>query len=695
MKSIRLFLIAVFAVFCAAPLPLSADEGMWLFSNPPADEIEAKYGFRPSAEFLELLQKASIRFSNGGSASFVSSRGLVMTNHHIAFSSLTKLSTAENDLVANGFFAQTLGEELPCPDLELITLQSIEDVTERVNGAAAEGMTPDETKAARQKAITEIENESFKATGFFSEVMSFYQGGRHHLYRYKKFTDVRLVFAPEENVGYFGGEPDNFEYPRYNLDAAFFRIYENGEPYQPEHFFRWSEHGAADGELVFVSGHPGRTDRLDTVAHLEFQRDVYYPYYLNRTRRQEVLLQLFSEIGADQARRASSELFRLRNSRKNRTGILLGLQTPSLIAKKRADEESLRALAAEKKLGDLAKSDPWREVAETLNAERELMVRYDLLESGTAFNSQLYLIAKKIVRFTAETAKPDAERLPEYRQSALPAMRGSILSPSPIYDDLEKLKLTDSLGMYLEFLGDAERGSAGYGLLENRSPQERAAVLIQNTRLRDIEERKKLLDGGADAVKNSDDPMICFALQVDEKARPIREEYERRVVEPRKAAYADIARLRFAALGESIYPDATFTLRLSYGKVAGYTDSSGDVLPPWTTIGGAYAHAEEHAFAYPYSLSKKWIERQGAVDKSTPINLVTTNDIIGGNSGSPMLNTKGEIVGLIFDGNVDSLVLNFIYSEETARAVSVHSAAIPELLRKIYRADRIADELGK
>ena len=678
---------------------LCADEGMWLFSNPPTEEIEARYGFRPTSEFLDRLRLGSIRFSNGGSASFVSSRGLVMTNHHIAFSSLGKLSTPEHDYVADGYFAQTLAEELKCPDLELLTLMSYEDVTARVNGAVTDGMTPDEAKTARQKEIAAIESESLKATGLFSEVMSFYQGGRYHLYRYKKFTDVRLVFAPEENVGYFGGEPDNFEYPRYNLDAAFFRIYENDKPYVPEHFFPWSERGASDGELVFVAGHPGRTDRLLTVAHLEFLRDVYYPYYLNRTRRQEVLLQLFSEKGADEARRASSDLFRLRNSRKNRTGVLLGLQTPSMIAEKRAAEEKLQTWAADQTLPD--GENPWRAIAETLDAERELMIPYDLLETGSAFNSRVYALAKKMVRLAVESEKPESERLPEYRQTALSSLRGSLLSATPIDADLEMVKLTDSLGMYLEYLGDKEQtnappeGKDGYGFLDGRSPKERAAELLRGTRLFDPEERKKLLDGGLDAVKNSDDPMIRLAWAVDAAARPIRADYERRVAEPRKAAYTQLANLRFAAFGETIYPDATFTLRLSYGKVAGYTDTDGTIVPPWTTIAGAYAHAEEHDRAYPFSLSPKWFERRGAVDESTPMNLITTNDIIGGNSGSPMLNTRGEIVGLIFDGNIDSLPLSFIYSEETARAVAVHSAAIPELLRKIYRADRIADELGK
>lgn len=674
---------------------LSADEGMWLFSDPPLERIEKEYGFKLDGAFLNHLQKSSVRFSNGGSGSFVSSDGLVMTNHHVALSFVKKLSTPEKNYVETGFYAPTRADELPCADIELITLVDILDVTERVRRAESGGDSAEEKRRARQREISLIESESLKETGLFSEVMSFYRGGLYHLYRYKKFSDVRLVFAPEESVGYFGGETDNFEYPRWNLDVSFFRVYENGSPYRPSDRLAWSASGAADGELVFVSGHPGRTDRLDTVAHLEFLRDRYYPFFLNHVRRDEIALQLFSERGADEARRAQSDYFGVRNTRKGRSGILLGLQTPELLDAKRAEESALRAAFAEKAAGE---PDPWGEIDRALAVWRDNLIPYEMLENDQAFRSSLYKIAKMIVRVAAESQKPDDRRLPEYRSTALESLRRAVRTPTPIDAEIETVRLADSLGLLLETLGDKERGSAdapGWNLLEGRSPKERAAELVAGTKLFDVSEREKLLAGGLEAVRASDDPMIRLALRVDPLAREIRTIQENEVSEPMQAAYTRLARLRLETMRGDCYPDATFTLRLAYGKVAGYTASDGTTIPPWTTIDGAYKRAESHDCAGAFALSPKWFERRADVDESTPLNLISTNDIIGGNSGSPLVNTKGEVVGLIFDGNVDSLSLNFLFSEKTARAVSVHSSGIREALRKIYRTDALCDELGK
>ena len=675
---------------------LRAEEGMWLFTDPPLAAIEKAYGFRPDADFLNHLQKSSLRFSNGGSASFVSSNGLVMTNHHVAFSFLSKLRTDENRCVEDGFYAAELSDELKCADLEVVMLESVEDVTEQVR-AAGEGLSEDEARTRRREVIHAIENRSRLDTGLYSEVMSFYSGGLYHLYRYKKFTDVRLVFAPEENVGYFGGVTDNFEYPRYCLDVAFFRIYENDRPYRPEHFLQWSSAGAAENDLVFVTGHPGRTDRLNTVSHLKFLRDVYYPYFLNNARRREVSLTLFSERGVDFARRSSSNLFRLRNTRKNRSGILLGLQTPALFETKRSQENALRK-AAEAKNAFADGPNPWSQIDEALAVWREQMIEYDLLEGAGAFDSQLFRLAREIVRFAAESAKPDADRLEDYRETALPTVRTNILSPTPIDTQLDEITLGDSLGMYLEYFGDRERGTAdesGFGFLAGRAPNDRAAELVGGSVLTDLAEREKLLDGGLDAVNASDDPMIRLALAVEPSARSLADRQRRLVTEPMKDAYARLARLRFELVSEGLYPDATFSLRLSYGSVLGYTASDGTAVPPQTTFDGAFRRAKEHDWSGPFSLSEKWNAHRGQINLTTPLNLVSTNDIIGGNSGSPLVNTHGEVVGLIFDGNVESLPLNFIFTQERARAVSVHSSAIVEALRKIYRADRIADELGK
>lgn len=672
----------------------SADEGMWLFSDLPLDAIEQATGFRPDADFLDRLQKSSVRFSNGGSGSFVSPDGLVMTNHHVAFSYVDKISDAEHNYVRDGFYALERSDERKCSDLELVELDSIQDVTERVEGAEKAFADPEEKRQARQDAIAKIESESLQSTGLTSEVMTFYSGGAYHLYRYKKFHDVRLVFAPEESVGYFGGETDNFEYPRFNLDAAFFRVYENGEPYRPQRWLAWSENGAQDGQAVFVSGHPGRTDRFNTVGHLEFLRDAYYPLFLDSVRRQELTLGLFSERGSDEARAVRSEFFRVRNTRKGRCGILLGLQTPELLDAKRRDENALKS-AWRQKYGDDA-ADPWTQIDGALKAWRSSLTEYELLENDWAFQSTLYKIAKRIVRFALETQKPDAERFPEYRSSAQETMRRSILTPTPIDAQTETVKLADSLGFYLERLGALERGESGEALhlLGGKSPKERARELVSGTKLFDVAYRKELLSGGIEAIVHSGDPMIQLARQVEPMSRRVRKEYESAVAEPMKEAYTRLARFRFESAPENCYPDATFTLRLSYGKIAGYTDSDGTVVPPFTQMGGAYKRANEHGRDGDFALSPKWFERQENVVESTPMNLISTNDIIGGNSGSPLVNTKGEVVGLIFDGNVDSLALNFIFQEKTARAVSVHSSAIRQALIKIYRADRLAQEIG-
>lgn len=692
---LTMFLSQVF-LFC---LFSSADEGMWLFTNAPKDQIQKEYGYTLTPDFLEHLQKSSIRFGNGGSASFVSSNGLVMTNHHVAVSTLQKLSSKSQDLVQNGFYAKTLAEELKCPDVELIVLMQITDVTETVNQSVTEKMTPTEAEAARRAIINQIEQVAAQKTGLDKcEVITLYQGGLYHLYCYKKFTDVRLVFAPENSVGFFGGEPDNFEYPRYNLDVAFFRVYENNKPYQAKHFLRWSQQGAQNGELVFVSGHPARTDRFRTIDHLSFQQDVEYPYLLNKLRRREVLLQIFSEKNADNARRVSSELFRIRNSRKNRTGILSGLQDPKLITQKFNDDEKLYNQIVEKNLIDMEKNNPWEKINTALQTWEEIYIPYDLLEKSEAFNCQTYKIARNIVRYVIEKEKPSEKRLREFQDLNLEAMKANILSVQSIEDDIEILKLTDSLGMYVEYFAENEYANGEYeglNLLANLSPKDRAVQLLKNTKVKNVAERQKLLASDLKTLNESTDPMIQLALLVEEPSRILRTVYDEQVAEPLRQAYAQIAQVRFLVNGTSVYPDATFTLRLSYGKVAGYVDDNGKTIPPWTTLQGTFDHAAEHNNVYPYNLPQSWLNNKSKVNLKTPINIVTTNDIIGGNSGSPLINQRGEVVGLIFDGNVQSLVSNFIYTDAQSRAVSVHSSGIKEALSSIYQATRIVDELGK
>lgn len=672
--------------------PASADEGMWLFNNPPRKLLREKYNFEPDAGWYEHLQKASVRFNSGGSGSFVSPNGLVMTNHHVGADALAKLSSAEHDYLAEGFHARSHDEEIQCHDLELNVLMSIEDVTARVNAAVNPGLNPADAQQARRAVMSEIEKESLDKTGLRSDVVTLYQGGLYHLYRFKKYTDVRLVFAPEKAIAFFGGDPDNFEFPRYDLDVCFFRAYENGEPAKPEQYLKWSESGAKEGELVFVSGHPGRTERQNTVDHLEFLRDRALPAALNLIRRREVLLATYSDRSQENARQAEDELFGYQNSRKARLGMLAGLQDPALFKSLSDREMALRATVADDAKLQQEAGTAWGEVAAALAAWSAFYDEYALLEQAQAFNSELFSIARTLIRMSAETAKPNGERLREYRESNLESLQQQLFSTAPIYPALETAKLADSLSMYIEKAG--AKDDLVLQVLDGKSPQARAAELIQGSKLADVETRRRLSEGGASAQAAAGDPLIELARLVDGPARAVRKRFEDTVEEPLRQAYAKIANARFTLYSTEIYPDATFTLRLAFGTVRGY-EELGKPVPPWTTIGGTYPHAAEHGNVYPFALPKRWIEGKDKLDLETPFNFVCTADIIGGNSGSPVVNRDGEIVGIIFDGNIQSLVLAYAYTDKQARAVSVASPAIIESLKKLYDAGELVAEMGR
>ncbi len=687
------FLAAMMLTLFQPTLDLSADEGMWLLNQPPTKLLETRHQFEATRDWLDHLQQASVRFNSGGSGSFVSSHGLVLTNHHVGADAIQKLSTAEHDLLASGFLARTRDEEIKCLDLELNVLISIEDVTARVNAAVTAGMDPAEAVKARQAVMATIEQESLDKTGLRSDVVTLYQGGLYHLYRFRKYTDVRLVFAPEQDIAFFGGDPDNFEYPRYDLDFCLFRVYENGEPIRPPHFLKWSERGVADGDLVFVSGHPGHTSRQNTVAHLEFLRDRAFPFILNVLRRREVQLMTFSERNHENARRAKDDLFGIANSRKARLGGLAGLQDPALIRRKAIEEKKLRdAVAADPTLRE-ACGNPWSDIAQTLRAWEPIYVPYQLLERGLAFNSQKFVVARSLVRMAAEDVKDNADRLREYRTSNRDSLLQQLYSDAPIYDDLETLGLADSLGLYVELAG--MRDPLVQKVLAGKSPRQRAAELVAGSRLQDVALRRQLADGGAATVDASSDPMILLARLVDDTARQIRTRYEQQVEEPQRQAYARLADARFRLLGTSVYPDATFTLRLSIGVVKGYEDDQGTIVPPLTTIAGGYQRAAEHDNVPPYALPQSWLDRKDRLNLDTPYNFICTNDIIGGNSGSPVVDRDGAFVGVIFDGNPPSLVWDFIYTDKQGRSVAVDARAIIESLRHVYDAEALVAELGK
>jgi hypothetical protein len=661
---------------------VSADEGMWLFNDLPGEYLKAEYGFEPTDRWARQVMLSSVRFNSGGSASFVSGTGLVLTNHHVGADTLHKISTPEHNHYRDGFYAKTSADEIKAPDLELNQLIAIEDVTEQVNRAVTPEMSAAEAFAARRAVMSQIEKDSLDQTGLRSDVVTLYGGARYHLYRYKKYTDVRLVWAPESGIAFFGGDADNFEYPRYCLDVCLFRVYEDDKPAKIEHFLKVSDKGAADGELVFVSGNPGRTQRIFTAAALKYQRDRYVPFVLNFMRRREILYQQFSLEGEEQERRARDDLFGTQNARKAYTGMAQGLQDPSFLARKQTDEADLRAkVESDPDLKQYA--DAWKTIEEVQSR------RSDLLEDTASFAGRHYSIAETLVFLAAEDQKPNPERLREYRESARESLEQQLFSPAPIHTDLEQAKLADSISLFVERRGGDD--PLVKQVLEGRSPQARAAELVGGTRLADVEVRRRLAEGGQAAIDASTDPLIQLAKRMEPEARRVRKIRDE-LDELERQAYSQITSAVYAVKGTETYPDATFTLRLAFGQVKGYVES-GQVIPPWTTVDGAFEHEHKHGAKEPWKLPPKWHARKSGLSLETPFNFVCTADIIGGNSGSPVINRNAELVGVIFDGNIQSLTARYYYSDEIARAVSVHSSIILECLRKIYDADRLVEEL--
>ena len=665
-----------------------ADEGMWTFDNPPTKQLEQKYHFTPTTAWLDHVRLSSVRLNDGGSGSFVSPDGLLLTNHHVARGQLQKNSTAEHDYIKNGFYAATQADEMKSPDLEVNVLVSMEDVTTRIQAAVKDAKTPEQEFALRRSAIAAIESASLKSTGLRSDVVTLYQGGEYWLYRYKKYTDVRLVFAPEQQIAFFGGDPDNFTYPRYDLDMALFRVYEDGKPLATKDYLKWNPKGAGDGDLVFVSGNPGSTQRLDTLAQLETERDVREPAYLLILKTRIEVLQRYSAQGAEPARQAASEIFGLQNSLKAFEGREKGLLDPQIMDAKRKEETDFRSKVMANPAWKQAYGSAWDEIAAAETKERARAK--EQFFRGT--NSELANLAATIVDYVAEVKKPDGDRLPGYHDAQLESLRYSLFSPAPIYPAMEMARMQGALQLDLSQLGPNDPFLEI--ALNGKTPEQAAKAWLSGTKLADPAVRKKLVEGGEAAVAASDDPMIVLERSLDPIRREMIKWQQDNIESVEQRAGEQLGKARFAAYGRSTYPDATFTLRLSYGQVKGYP-MNGTEAPPKTTLYGLYDRATSFNFEGPFALPSRFTEGRDKLDLATPFDFVTTNDIIGGNSGSPVINRNGEIVGLIFDGNIESLVGDFVYSDVTNRAVAVTTNVMTEALGKLYGAQKLVDELLK
>jgi V8-like Glu-specific endopeptidase len=682
MKRISAFALVLVGLAVAA----RADEGMWTFNNFPKEKVKQKFGFKPDDKWLDHVRLSSARLAGGCSASFVSESGLVMTNHHCAHQCIQQLSTAKKDFVKSGFYAHSAADEVKCPEIEVNQLAEITDVTDRMRKVTA-GLEGQKYNDAEKGEMSRIEKECQKSDRERCDVVSLYRGGLYNLYKYRRFQDVRLVFAPEFAIAFFGGDPDNFMFPRYDLDVSFLRVYEDGKPAHMDHFFKWSPAGVKEGDLTFVSGNPGRTSRQMTIAQLEYQRDVAIPESLMRLAELRGLLTEFQRRGPEQKRISNDELFGVENSYKAWKGREQALLDKTFFASKVADENALRAKvnkdpAKKKKYGGA-----WDAIARAQAELKKIHTPLAYLEQGRGFTGDLFHIAKTLVRGAEEREKPNDKRFRELRDSALPEVTQHLFSTAPIYDELEIEWLSFSLGKLREELGPDDPFVRK--VLGKESPEEMAARLVKGTKLKDVALRRQLWDGGRAAVEASRDPLILLARQIDPDARAIRKKFDDEIEPVLKKNGELLAKARFEIYGTGDYPDATFTARLSYGQVKGW-EQNGKMVPPLTTIEGAFQRATGRP---PFELPASWLNAKSKLDLSTPLNFCSTNDIIGGNSGSPVVDRDAEIVGLIFDGNILSLGGDYGFDPAFNRAVAVHSAALVEALAKIYGADRIVDEL--
>ena len=683
----RLILSASILLLALPGTGAIADEGMWTFDNFPLQAVNQKYGLKLDQSWLDRVRGASARLSTGCSSSVVSADGLVLTNHHCVRDCAQQLSTPTVDYVKDGFQVAKREDEKPCAGMQADVLSAITDVSDRVTKATA-GKAGQDFVKARDAEIAAVEKEGCagREDKFQCEVVTLYQGGQYKLYTYRKYTDVRLVFAPEGITAFFGGDPDNFNFPRYDLDCSFIRLYDDGKPAKtPDHLI-WSVAPPQDGEPVFVSGNPGSTQRLLTAEQLERLRDLALPETLIQFSELRGRLIRFGEESAEHDRIANDFLFGIENSFKAYHGEEKALVDPALIAAKRAADNDLKAKVAANPALASDIGDPWSDIAKAQVQSRELYFPYYMMEVRAGIGSDLFRFGRDLVRAAAEKAKPNGDRLPEYTDSRLALLSKTLLDPQPVYPELEQVVLEYWLSKLRENLTADAPGTKTF--LGRESPENLSARLAKS-KLGDPAFRKTLWDGGMAAIQASDDPMIKFVLATDAASRTIRKQYEDRVSGPTERAAQKIARARFAIYGTNVYPDATFTLRLSYGKVESWTDN-GVTVPPFTYYKGLWERATGQ---FPFDLAPRWQTAQTKVNPGTVLDFVSDNDIIGGNSGSPMVTAKGEVIGAAFDGNIESLGGAFGFDDRVNRTVAVSTAAISEALRNVYGNKTLADEL--
>ena len=691
MKFRRLSVFVAFSTLVVmGGLPVRADEGMWPIDNVPRAAIKKNYGFEITDGWLEKVRLATVRFNSGGSGSFVSPDGLVLTNYHVAMDTLQKLSSPQKDYLKQQFYARTRAEERQVADLELNVLIGIEDLTARVD-AAVQGKTGEAAATARRAVLNELQEERAKATGLRAEVVTFYGGAQYQLYLYKRYTDVRLVFAPEYAAALFGNDKDNFAYPRYALDMALFRVYEHDRPLRTQNFFRMSRRGARAEELLFAAGNPGSSSRLSIAPYLEHLRDVTYPLFINRLQQMRTVLQRYGARGEEQERRARSELFNVENGLKAITGQRAALLQKSLMEKKLRDEGNLRHALAASPRERKEYAEAYRSIAQAYQNLSGYERDHYLFDGGWGFDSSLFLPARIIVRIATESAKPNEQRMSAFTDSRRAGLLEFLYSAAPVYEEFEVTKLAGSLSLLRDQMG--ANHALVQKILNGKTPEARSAELISGSRLSDVEFRKQMVAGGLRGIEQSTDPMIALAYEIEPYTRLLRKRYETNVTSTERAAYDEIRRLSLHARGSASYPDATFTLRLTYGVVRGIKGKT--KIAPFTDLGGLFSLVQRHGNREPYRLPDSWLAKKATLDLRTPLNFISTHDVALGSSGSPVINPQAEVVGLIFDVNQQSLGNNFGYDETQARSISLDSRAILELLDKVYRAGELVEELTK